>query len=58
MDMPFEKIIYIITDGALTIEVDEFLSHKKGLVLAEIELLIENTPFKTRLVRKRINWKS
>ena len=42
----FEKIIYIIPDGALTIEVDEFLSHKKGLVLAEIELPIENTHFK------------
>ena len=46
MDMPIEKIRYIIPHGALTIEVDEFLSHKKGLVLAEIELPIENTPFK------------
>ena len=46
MDIPFEKIIYIIPDGALTIEVDEFLSHKKELVLAQIELPMENTPFK------------
>ena len=46
MDMPIEKIRYIIPHGALTIEVDEFLSHKKGLVLAEIELPMENTPFK------------
>ena len=46
MDMPIEKIRYIIPHGSLTIEVDEFLSHKKGLVLAEIELPMENTPFK------------
>jgi len=46
MDMPIEKIRYIIPYGGLTIEVDEFLSHKKGLVLAEIELPMENTPFK------------
>ena len=46
MDMPIEKIRYIIPHGVLTIEVDEFLSHKKGLVLAEIEFPMENTPFK------------
>ena len=46
MDMPIEKIRYIIPHGALTIEVDEFLSHKKELVLAQIELPMENTPFK------------
>ena len=46
MDIPIEKIRYIIPHGAMTIEVDEFLSHKKGLVLAEIELPMENTPFK------------
>ncbi len=45
MDIPIEKIRHIIPHGALTIEVDEFLSHKKGLVLAEIELPRENTPF-------------
>ena len=46
MDKPIEKIRYIIPHGALTIEVDEFLSHRKGLVLAEVEFLMENTPFK------------
>jgi len=46
MDIPIEKFRYIIPHGAITIEVDEFLSHKKGLVLAEIELPMENTPFK------------
>tara|TARA_B100000941_G_scaffold55870_1_gene36241 strand:- start:637 stop:1032 length:396 start_codon:yes stop_codon:yes gene_type:complete len=46
MDIPIEKIRCIIPYGFLTIEVDEFLSHKKGLVLAEIELPMENTPFK------------
>ena len=46
MDIPIEKIRYIIPHGTMTIEVDEFLSHKKGLVLAEIELPLENTPFK------------
>ena len=46
MDKPIEKIRHIIPHGALTIEVDEFLSHRKGLVLAEIEFPMENTPFK------------
>ena len=46
MDIPIEKIRYFIPHGAMTIEVDEFLSHKKGLVLAEIEFPMENTPFK------------
>ena len=46
MDMPIEKIRHVIPHGCLTIEVDGFLSHKKGLVLAENELPMENTPFK------------
>ena len=46
IDTPIEKIRYFIPHGALKIEVDEFLSHRKGLVLAEIELPKENTPFK------------
>jgi adenylate cyclase len=46
IDTPIEKIRYLIPHGALKIEVDEFLSPRKGLVLAEIELPKENTPFK------------
>ena len=42
---PIEKIRHIIPHGGLTIEVDEFLGHKKGLILAEIELPDENTSF-------------
>ena len=44
---PIIKIRYKISlNNNITIEVDEFLGHNKGLVLAEIELPIENTPFK------------
>ncbi|PDH44884.1 MAG: adenylate cyclase [Flavobacteriales bacterium MED-G15] len=45
VDRPIEKIRYIIPHGDLTIEVDEFISHRKGLIMAEIELPQENTPF-------------
>jgi CYTH domain-containing protein len=42
-----EKIRYIIpADKGLFWEVDEFLGENQGLVLAEIELPDENTPFK------------
>ena len=30
---------------SITIEVDEFLGHNKGLVLAEIELISKDQPF-------------
>ena len=51
-DKPIEKIRHIIPH-VLTIEVDEFLSHRKGLVLAEIEFPMEYTFFKTRLAWKK-----
>ncbi len=41
-----EKVRYIVPAGEnLFYEVDEFLGDHKGLVLAEIELPAENTPF-------------
>ena len=40
-----EKIRYEVPCGNLTFEVDEFLGANKGLLLAEIELPQENTPF-------------
>jgi CYTH domain-containing protein len=46
IDTPIEKIRYFIPHGPLKIEVDEFLSPRKRLVLAEIQLPKKNTPFK------------
>lgn len=46
---PIEKIRYIIPHEELFFEVDEFLSPKKSLILAEIELPTENTPFQKPL---------
>ena len=40
-----EKIRYKIPMGAFTWEVDEFLGVNEGLIVAEIELPDENTPF-------------
>ncbi|MBE5692657.1 MAG: CYTH domain-containing protein [Sutterella sp.] len=40
-----EKIRYKIPMGAFTWEVDEFLGVNQGLIVAEIELPDENTPF-------------
>ena len=42
---PIEKIRYVIPQDSLSFEVDEFLSPNKDLILAEIELPTENTPF-------------
>jgi CYTH domain-containing protein len=42
---PIEKIRYIIPHEEFTFEVDEFLSPKNNLILAEIELPTENTSF-------------
>ena len=44
-DKPIEKNRYIIPHGKLTFEVDEFLHPNRHLILAEIELPSENTPF-------------
>ena len=41
-----EKIRYVIPCGEFTFEVDAFLKPKNNLILAEIELPAENTPFK------------
>ena len=41
-----EKIRYIIPYKELTFKVDEFLSPNNNLILTEIELPSENTPFK------------
>ena len=43
---PIEKIRYVIPFGEFTFEVDVFLKPKNNLILAEIELPAENTPFK------------
>ena len=40
-----EKIRYRIPAGDLVWEVDEFLGVNEGLIVAEIELPEENTPF-------------
>tara|TARA_B100000530_G_scaffold327843_1_gene268038 strand:- start:538 stop:993 length:456 start_codon:yes stop_codon:yes gene_type:complete len=43
---PINKIRYKIQlNNNITIEVDEFLGHNKGLVLAEIELISKDQPF-------------
>ena len=43
---PVNKIRYKIQlNNNITIEVDEFLGHNKGLVLAEIELISKDQPF-------------
>ena len=43
---PINKIRYKIQlNNNITIEVDEFLGHNKGLVLAEIELVSKDQPF-------------
>ena len=43
---PINKIRYTIQlNNNITIEVDEFLGHNKGLVLAEIELISKDQPF-------------
>ena len=42
---PIEKIRYIIPQKNLKFEVDEFFGHKRGLILAEIELPSEATLF-------------
>ena len=44
-----EKIRYIIPFKGLTFEVDEFLSPNNNLILTEIELPSENTPFQNPL---------
>ena len=41
-----EKIRYVIPCGEFAFEVDVFLKPKNNLILAEIELPAENTPFK------------
>ncbi len=43
---PIEKIRYVIPCGEFTFEVDAFLKPENNLILAEIELPAENTPFK------------
>lgn len=43
---PIEKIRYVIPCGEFAFEVDVFLKPKNNLILAEIELPAENTPFK------------
>ncbi len=40
-----EKIRHYIPHGALTIELDEFLGANAGLLIAEVELPSEQTPF-------------
>lgn len=40
-----DKTRYLIKAGMLTFEVDEFYGENQGLVIAEIELPTENTPF-------------
>ena len=46
MPNPINKIRYKIQlNNNITIEVDEFLGHNKGLVLAEIELISKDQPF-------------
>lgn len=45
LDKPIEKIRYVIAQDSLSFEVDEFLSPNKDLILAEIKLPTENTPF-------------
>lgn len=45
LDVPIEKIRYVIPNEKLKFEVDEFLSPKNDLILAEIELPSENTTF-------------
>lgn len=43
---PIEKDRYLINHHTHLFEVDVFLGMNKGLILAEIELKTENTPFK------------
>ena len=45
IDVPIEKIRYIVPIENFTFEVDEFLTHNKNLLLAEIELPSEDTSF-------------
>ncbi|MFV0482689.1 MAG: CYTH domain-containing protein [Bacteroidales bacterium] len=42
---PVEKIRYNIKDGNLTWEIDEFIGENAGLVMAEVELPSEHTPY-------------
>lgn len=45
IDVPIEKIRHIVPFENFTFEVDEFLTHNKNLLLAEIELPSEDTSF-------------
>ncbi len=45
LDVPIEKIRHIVPFENFTFEVDEFLTHNKNLILAEIELPSEDTLF-------------
>lgn len=45
IDVPIEKIRHIVPIENFTFEVDEFLTHNKNLLLAEIELPSEDTSF-------------
>ena len=56
LDKTIEKIRYIIPCYELSFEVDEFLSPNNNLILNEIELPSENTPFsKTPMGGQRRN---
>jgi CYTH domain-containing protein len=45
LDVPIEKIRHIVLFENFTFEVDEFLTHNKNLILAEIELPFEDSSF-------------
>jgi adenylate cyclase len=45
LNQPIEKIRHIVPFENFTFEVDEFLTHDKNLILAEIELPSEDTSF-------------
>lgn len=40
-----DKVRHLVKNGDLTFEVDEFFGENQGLILAEIELPSEDTPF-------------
>ncbi len=40
-----DKVRHLVKNGDLTFEVDEFFGENQGLVIAEIELPSEDTPF-------------